>query len=162
LAEFRESKGRAQSEAARALPLRDGNCALERFLGRRRIGWVAHKQHFAADPMQLRFERAMPGAFAYRQRLVEDRDSAVDVACPGFGLGERALDESVEGQDVLLAHKFDAATHDLEAAAELAALGRRQAIEKNSPRSPLRQFVLAGEYCEFGPVRRGAGEVAAH
>jgi hypothetical protein len=110
--------------------LRDGDGGLERFLGSRRIGWVTLQQHFAADAMQFGVEAAF-GPPGRGQRFVEDRDSAVDVACTGFGLGKGNLLEFVEGQDVLLAHKFDAATHGLEPAAERAALGRRQALEKD-------------------------------
>jgi hypothetical protein len=53
--------------------------------------------------MQFRFEGAMTGPFARRQRLVEDREGAVDVANVGFGFGKRNLQQSIKQQNVLLA-----------------------------------------------------------
>ena len=117
MVEFGERQRRAQFEAARGLPLRDRDGGLERFLGGRRVSWVALQQHFAADAVQLRFERTMSGPLAGGQRFIEDGDGTVDVAGTGFGLGKGNLDEPVEEQDVLLAKKFDAATHGLEPAA---------------------------------------------
>ena len=49
------------------------------------------QQDFAARPMQFRFERAIAGAVARRQRFVEDGDGAVGIARPGLGLGQRDL-----------------------------------------------------------------------
>jgi hypothetical protein len=63
------------------LTLSDDDGGLERFLGGRRVGWVTFQQHFAARSVQLRFERAMIDPLARRQRFVEDRDGATDVAC---------------------------------------------------------------------------------
>ena len=74
LVELGERERRAQFEAARALLLRDGDGGLERFLGRRGVGGIALQQHFAADAMQFRFERAMADPFGRRQRFVEDRE----------------------------------------------------------------------------------------
>ncbi len=164
LVELRERERRAQFEAARALLLRDGDGGQERFLRGRRVGGIVLKlkQHFAADAMQLRFERAMSDPLARRQRFVEDGEGAVDIAGTGFGFGESNLNEPVEDQYVLLAQKFDAATHGVEPAAGCAALGARQALEKDPERSPNRQIVLTREAGGFGGIRCGAREVAPH
>ena len=41
--------------------------------------------------MQFRFERAVAGAVARRQRFVEDRNGAVGIARPRFRLSQRDL-----------------------------------------------------------------------
>ena len=86
-----ERKRRAQFEAACGLLLCDGDGGQEGFFRRRGVGGVALQQDFAARPMQFRFERAVAGAVARRQRFVEDRDGAVGIAGPGLGLGQRDL-----------------------------------------------------------------------
>ena len=91
LIELGERQRRAQFEAARALLLRDRDGGQESLFRRRGVGGVALEQDFAARPMQFRFERAIAGAVARRQRFVEDRDGAVGIARPGFGLGQRDL-----------------------------------------------------------------------
>ena len=93
---------------------------------------------------------------ARRQRFVEDREGAVGIARPGFGLGQRDLQEPVENQNVLFAQKLDAAAHVLEPVAERAACSRRPALEKHAERSPQGQIMLARETGEFERVRRGA------
>ena len=89
LIELCERQRRAQFEAARGLLLCDGDGGLEGFLGGRGVGGVAPQQHFAAHPMQFRFECAKAQAVARRQRFVEDRDGAVGIARPRLGLGQR-------------------------------------------------------------------------
>lgn len=100
-----ERKRRTQFEAPGGLPPRNGDGGLERLLGDRQVGRVTLQQHFAADAMKFRFEGAMTSPFARRQRLIEDRDRTVDVACVGFGFGNRNLDKPVEVQNVLLAQE---------------------------------------------------------
>ena len=99
---------------------------------------------------------------ARRQRFVEDRNSAVGIARPGFGLGQRDLQQPVEHQDVLFAQKLDAAAHVLEPAADRAARSRRPTLEKHAERAPHDQVVLTREAGEFEGVRRGARVVATH
>ena len=89
LIELGQRQRRAQFEAARALLLRDGDGGQEGFFRRRGVGGIALQQHFAARPMQFRFERAIAHAVARRQRFVEDCDGAVEIARPGFSLGQR-------------------------------------------------------------------------
>ena len=100
-----EQKRGTQFEAASGLPPRNGDGGLERLLGDRQVGRVTLQQHFTADAMKFRFEGAMTSPFARRQRLIEDRDRTVDVACVGFGFGNRNLDKPVEVQNVLLAQE---------------------------------------------------------
>ena len=76
--------------------LRDGDGGPEGFFRRRRVGGIALQQHFAADAMQFRVERAMANPFGGRQRFVEDRERAVDIAGARFGFGQCDLDEPVE------------------------------------------------------------------
>jgi hypothetical protein len=96
LVELGERQRRAQFEAARPLVFRDGDGAPEGFLSGRGIGGLALQQHFAADAVQFRFERAMAGPFGRRQRFVEDREGAVDISCTVFGLGQSNLQQPVE------------------------------------------------------------------
>ena len=91
LVELGERQRRAQFKTARGLLLRDGDGGQEGFFRGRGVGGVALEQDFAARPMQFRFERAIAGAVARRQRFVEDRNGAVGIARPGFGLGQRNL-----------------------------------------------------------------------
>ena len=140
LIELGERQRRAQFEAARALLLRDGDGGQESFFRGRGIGGVALQQDFAARPMQFRFERAKAGAVGRRERFVEDRKSAVGIARPGLGLGQRDLQEPVEKQDVLLAQQLCAAAHVLEPVAERAALGGRPSLEKHPERAPTGQI----------------------
>jgi len=125
LVELGERKRRAQFEAARALPLRDGDSRLESFFGGRGIGGVALQQGFAAGPVELRFERAVAEAIGRRQRFVEDRNSAIAIARPRFGLGQRDLQEPVEIQEALLAQALGDAAHVAEPLVKRAALSRR-------------------------------------
>ena len=145
---------RAQFEAARALLLRDGDGGLERFFRGRGVGGIALEQDFAADAMQFGFERAMAGPLGRRQRFVEDRDGAIDVAGAGFGFGKRNLDEPVEEQDVLLAQKFDAATHVLEPVAE-----PRRFQPSPSPRERPRTLATSADHARarVGRVRAAFG-----
>ena len=133
LIEFGQRERRAQFEAARALLLRDGDGRQERVFRRRGISGVALQQDVAADAMQFRLERAMTDALARRQRLVEDRDSAVGVACVRFGFGQRNLQEPVEQQDVLFAQQLDAAAHVLEPAPEPPCLAAVAKPSRNTP-----------------------------
>ena len=96
LIELGQRQGRAQFEAARRLLLGDGDGG-QKSVFRGRGGWrIAFEQNFAADPMQFRFERAKSGALGRCQRLVESSDGALEIACPGFALGDRDLEEPVE------------------------------------------------------------------
>ena len=166
LVELGERERRAQSEAARSLTLSDGDGGLECFLGGRRVRLVPLQQRFAADAVQFRFESAVSGTLARRQRFVDYGHRAVDVAGAGFGFGQRNFQHAVEEQDVLLAQQIDTATHVLESAPRRIAFSPRQALEKHSEGSPQRQIMLArksGEFGgEFGRVPRDAREVAAH
>jgi hypothetical protein len=85
--ELRQRERRLQFEAPRLLGLRDDS-GQEGVFRRRGIGG---EQHFAAHPMQFRFKCAMTQAIARRERFVEDRKSAIGIARPGFGLGQRDL-----------------------------------------------------------------------
>jgi hypothetical protein len=157
-----ERKRRTQFEAPGGLPPRNGDGGLERLLGDRQVGRVTLQQHFAADAMKFRFEGAMTSPFARRQRLIEDRDRTVDVACVGFGFGNRNLDKPVEVQNVLLAQEVGAATHVGDPADEFAAFHLRHALENDPKRSPQRQIVFARKSSEFDGVSRCPREVAAH
>ena len=84
-----QRQGRAQFEAARALPLRDRDSGQEGFFRGSGVGGVALDQDFAAHAMQFCFECAIAHAVARRQRFVEDDDSAVGIACPRFRVCER-------------------------------------------------------------------------
>jgi hypothetical protein len=88
--------------------------------------------------MEFRFERAMSGPLTSCQRFVEDGDCTVDVAGSGFGLGKDNLGDSVEGQDVLVAQKFDASTQVLKPTAGYVALSGGHALEEDRPRFPRR------------------------
>ena len=162
LVELGERKRRAQFEAARALLFRDGDGGQEGFFGGRGVGGVALKQDFAARPMQFRFERAIAGAVGRRQRFVEDRDGAAGIARPGFGLGQRNLQQPVEQQDVLLAQLIDAAAHVREPALERAARSGRPTLKKRAERAKHGQLMLTRESGEFEGLRRGARVVSAH
>ena len=59
LVELGERECGAQFEAARSLLLRDGDGGQESLFRRRGVDGIAHQQHFAARPMQFRFERAI-------------------------------------------------------------------------------------------------------
>ena len=48
--------------------------------------------------MQFGFEGAVANSIDGRQRLVDDRKGALEIAGPGFGLGQGDLDEPVENQ----------------------------------------------------------------
>ena len=85
-----ESAARSSKLRVRLL-LRDGDGGQEGVFRGRGVGGVALEQDFAARPMQFRFERAMASAVGRRQRFVEDRNGAVGIARPGFGLGQRDL-----------------------------------------------------------------------
>ena len=102
LIELGERERRAQFEAARALPLRDGDGRLESFFRGRGVRGIALQQHFAPGPIKLRVERAMTEAVGRRQRFVEDREGAVEIAGLSFGFGQGDLDGPVEAQGVLL------------------------------------------------------------
>ena len=162
LVELGERERRAQFEAARALLLRDGDGGLEGFLRRRGVRRVALQQHFAAHPMQFRFERAIAQAVARRQRFVEDGDGAVGIARPRFGLRQHDLQQPVEHQNVLFAQEFYAAAHVLESVGGRAGVRRRPTLEKHPERAPQVQVVLPCEADEFECVLRGARVVAAH
>ena len=163
LVELGERKRGAQFEAARALLLRDRDGGQEGFFRRRGVGGVALEQDFAARPMQFRFERAIAGAVGRRQRFVEDRKGAVGIARPGFGLGQRDLQEPVEKQNVLFAQQLDAAAHVLEPARRARrSAAVAQPCEKHPERAPHGQIVLTREPGEFEGVRRGARMVATH
>jgi len=67
----------------------------------------------------------MTGSVACPHGFIEGRESAFDIASACFGFSKRNLEQSVEDQDVLLAQKFDPATHLLEPAAGCASLSTR-------------------------------------
>ena len=98
LVEFGERQRRAQFEAARALLLRDGDGGLERFFRGRGVGGIALQQHFAAQSDAVpRRTRDRPSV-GRRQRFVEDREGAVEIAGSRFGLGKRNLEQPIEEQ----------------------------------------------------------------
>jgi hypothetical protein len=162
LVELGERQRGAQFEAARGLLLCDRDGGEEGLFRGRGIGGVACEQHFAAHPMQLRFERAVACAAGRRQRFVEDGDGAIGIARPRFDLGQRDLQEPVEQQNVLFAQQFDAAAHVLEPATERAARSGHPTLEKHAVRAKQGQVMLAREAGEFEGVRRGARCVATH
>ena len=123
LIELGERERGAQSEAARALLLRDGDGGQEGFFRGRGVGGVALQQHFAARPMQLRFERAVTGAVACRQRFVEDRNGAAGSPARASASASAIFISPSNHQNVLFAQKLCAAAHVLEPAADCA---RRQ------------------------------------
>ncbi len=112
--------------------------------------------------MQVRFERAVAEAIGRRQRFVEDRNGAIAIARPGFGLGQSDLEEPVEIQEALLAQALGAAAHVAEPLAKRATFSRRQAFEKRPVRSPQRQIMLTRETGGLGTVLSGARPVASH
>ena len=59
LIELRERVRGAQTPAAGALPLRDGNGGSEGVFGWSGVSGMAPEQEFAAGPVELRFERAV-------------------------------------------------------------------------------------------------------
>ena len=134
LVELGERKRRAQFEAARALLLRDGDGGQEGFFCRRGVGGVALQQDFAARPMQFGFERAIADAFGRRQRFVEDREGAVEIARRGFGLSQRNLQQPVEQQNVLFAQAGRRRGACPRARGEGAALSGRPTLEKHAKR----------------------------
>ena len=77
------------------------------------MGGVTPEQHFAARPAEFRFESSISSALSGRQRLVQRRDGAFEVARPRLGLGQGDLDQPVKGQRVLLTEAFSAAAHAL-------------------------------------------------
>ena len=162
LVEFRQRQRGAQAEAARALPLRDGDGGQQGVLRRRGVDGVAHQQHFAARPMQLRFERAITQAIRSRQRFVEDGDGAIGIARPRLGLGQRDLEQPIEKEKVLFAQEIDAATHVLEPAARRAVRSGRPTLEERGERAKLGQVMLARQPGEFGGLLRDPHTVAAH
>ncbi len=91
LVEFGKRQRRAQFEAARCLPLRDGDGGPEGFLRRGEAGGIAPQQDLGADAVQFRFECAIAQVIRGRKRFVEDGDGAVGVARSGFGLSQRDL-----------------------------------------------------------------------
>ena len=143
LIELGERQRRAQFEAARALLLRDGDGGQEGFFRRRGVGGVALEQDFAARPMQFRFERAIAGALARRQRFVENGERAVRIARARFGLGQRDLNEPVEQQDVLLAQLSTPRRMAVESLGRARRLQRSPSrLEKRAERAEHGEFVL--------------------
>ena len=122
LIELGKRQRRAQSEAARALLLRDRDGGQEGFLRGRGVRGVALEQDFAARPMLFGLEGAVPHAIVCRQRFIKDCDAAARIARASLGLGQRNLEQSIKHQNVLFARKIDAATHVLEPGVERAAL----------------------------------------
>ena len=114
--------------------------------------------------MQFRFGRAIAGPVTRRQRFVEDRKGAFDIAGASFGLGQCDLDVARRrvGNVLLVEGLLDAAAHVREPVAGRAAFNPRPALEEDPKRSPKWQFVLARKPGEFDGVRRGARLVAAH
>ena len=96
LIEFGQRQRRAQFEAARALLLGDGDGGQEGVFRGRGVGGVALQQGFASRPMQFSFKCAVTGAVARRQRFVDGRNCALDIACARFGVGERNPYKPVE------------------------------------------------------------------
>ena len=97
-----------------------------------------------------------------RQRFVQDLNSAIGVTRPGFSLGQRHLDEPVEGQSVLLAQALNSAAHGRESLGERAAFGVRPAYEKLADRAEQGEFVIAHDSREFGDARTRLRAVASH
>ena len=126
------------------------------------VDGVEHEEDFAAHPVQFGVERAVTDPFGHRESFVQSGDRARRVARPRFSLGKRCLPQSVEDADVLLAQKFDAATHVIEPSFRRAAFGHRRAAEKDPGRSPKGQIVLTRESGEFIGVQCGARHVASH
>ena len=81
LVQLGERQRAAQTPAAGALLFRDGEGGLEGFLSGTGTRRIALEQDLAAGPVELHFERAVAEAIGRRQRFVEDRDGATDVAC---------------------------------------------------------------------------------
>jgi hypothetical protein len=88
--------------------------------------------------MQFGVERALTDLVRRRQRFIEDRKCAIEIVSSRFGFSQSILDEAVEDQGVLIAQKFDAATHVREPALQGAAFSLHQALEKDPERSPHR------------------------
>ena len=81
-----------------------GLCRLENYwgdIGGRWIGGIALEQHFAADAMQFRVESAMTDPLGRRQRFIEDRKRAVNIACVR-GYTSKNVEGSRTGQRVFL------------------------------------------------------------
>ena len=102
------------------------------------------------------------GPLARRQRFVEDREGAIDVACPGFGSGERDLHETVVAHNILFAQKRDPPPRNLEPAAGCLARADHPPFEENAPRMKQLQLVLSRCSRKVDSVRRCTREVAAH
>jgi hypothetical protein len=94
--------------------------------------------------------------------LVEDREGVVDVTGKGFGFSKHNLQQSIQSQDILLAQKFDAATHGLGPGAGFAAFSSSQPLEKTPPWSPRKEIVLTGQPGKFDGVDCGARLITTH
>jgi hypothetical protein len=112
--------------------------------------------------MKFGVECAVADPFGCRQRFVQDHAGAGDVARLGFGFGESGLDESVDGQNVLLAQKFGAPTHVREPAYEPAASSLGCALKKDPKCPPHLEVMVTRESGEFIGVLGSARYVALH
>ena len=163
LVELGERERRAQFEAARALLLRDGDGGQEGFLRRRRVGGVALQQDFAADAMQFRFECAI--ARCGRTSPALRRGSRWRGRNRPPGLRPRPARSSIARRKIRTFCSRSSSTprrmsSSPPAGAPLSAVA--QPSRNDAERAPHGQIVLAREAGEFGGVRRGAREVAAH
>src|SRR3984957_4232345 len=95
--------------------------------------------------MQFRFERAITGAVARRQRFVEDHNGAARIARCSFSLGQRNLQESIVQQNVLFAQEVDTATHVFETPVTRPARSGRPTLEKYGECSIEGQVMLTRE-----------------
>jgi hypothetical protein len=60
--------------------LRNGDGGDERFLGRRRVRWIALEQNLAADAMGVGFIPALAGAFRQGNGAIDARERCLDLA----------------------------------------------------------------------------------
>ena len=111
--------------------------------------------------MQFGFEGSIAQTLCGRQRLVEGRNSPVDVARAGIGLGQRDFHEPIEIPDVVLMQALGPAAHVLESA-EQVAFDPRPSLEKCSESARLSKIVFARNSDELQRVFRQGSLAAAH
>ena len=133
----RSSKLRVPCCFATAMAVRKASSAGAGLAGSRS---AASRRGSDAVRLRTRDSRCVGG----RQRFVEERKGAVEIARAGLGFGKRDLEEPVEIQEVLLPQDL-APRRMSRAPRQRAAFSRRQAFEKDPERSPQRQIMLARE-----------------
>jgi hypothetical protein len=159
---FRQRERRAQFEALRLLPLRDGDGGQELFLSRSSVRGIARQQNLAADAMGLRFEPTLPVTLGIGYRFVDGRECGVGSARLHFPCGQHGRKDRYVEPNSPFAARFKCGAHLRQTSLGISRLHPRPRVLKGAVCRKHRQLMCRRDVEQRFGVPCAAGRVPAH